>query len=191
MAGTHEVTRLLESWRGGDEAALGELLPIVARRAARIARRALRGERHRALQTTELVNEAFLRLVGRQGADWQGRAHFLAVAARVMRHLLVDMARRRHAERHGGAVRQVTLDAGIPSPGLGGSPEILDLDTALSRLAEVDPRKARIVELRYFAGMTLEETAEALGPVGDDRLARVDEGPGAALPRAARRRGRA
>ena len=162
MAGTHEVTRLLESWRGGNEAALGDLLPIVHDELRRIARRALRGEQRRALQTTELVNEAFLRLVGRQGADWHGRAHFLAVAARVMRHLLVDMARRRHAERHGGAVRQVTLDAGIPSPGRGGSPEILDLDTALSRLAEDDPRKARIVELRYFAGMTIEETAEAL-----------------------------
>lgn len=163
MAGTHEVTRLLESWRGGNEAALGELLPIVHDELRRIARRALRGEHHRALQTTELVNEAFLRLVGRQEADWQGRTHFLAVAARVMRHLLVDMARRRHAERHGGALRQVTLDAGIPAPGPGGTPEILDLDAALSRLAELDPRKARIVELRYFAGMTLEETAEALG----------------------------
>jgi RNA polymerase sigma factor (TIGR02999 family) len=163
MAGTHEVTRLLESWRGGDEAALGELLPIVHDELRRIARRALRGEHHRALQTTELVNEAFLRLVGRQQADWQGRSHFLAVSARVMRHLLVDMARRRHAERHGGAVRHVTLDAGIPAPGPGGTPEILDLDAALSRLAELDPRKARIVELRYFAGMTLEETAEALG----------------------------
>ena len=89
--------------------------------------------------------------MGRQQADWQGRAHFLAVAARVMRHLLVDIARRRHAERHGGAVRQVTLDAGIPAPALGASPEVLDLDAALSRLAELDPRKARVVELRYFA----------------------------------------
>ena len=162
MPETHEVTRLLESWRGGEEAALGQLLPIVHDELRRIARRALRGERLRPLQTTELVNEAYLRLVGRQQADWQGRAHFLAVAARVMRHLLVDIARRRHAERHGGAVRQVTLDAGIPAPALGASPEVLDLDAALSHLAELDPRKARIVELRYFAGMTLEETAEAL-----------------------------
>jgi RNA polymerase sigma factor (TIGR02999 family) len=162
MAGTHEVTRLLESWRGGDEAALGELVPIVHDELRRIARRALRREAGRPLQTTELVNEAFLRLVGRQDAEWQGRAHFLAVAARVMRHLLVDMARRRHAERHGGAVRRVTFDAGIPSPAPESRPEVLDLDAALSRLAERDPRKARIVELRYFAGMTIEETAEAL-----------------------------
>jgi RNA polymerase sigma factor (TIGR02999 family) len=162
MAETHEVTRLLMSWRGGDEAALGRLLPIVHDELRRIARRALRGERRRPLQTAELVNEAYLRLVGRQDADWQGRTHFLAVAARVMRHLLVDMARRRLAERHGGAVRQVTLDAGVPAAAPPGKAEILDLDDALSRLAGIDPRKARIVELRYFAGMTLEETAEAL-----------------------------
>lgn len=161
-AKTHEVTRLLQAWRGGDEAALGELVPMVHDELRRIARRALRGEGQRPLQTTELVHEAYLRLVGSREAEFQGRSHFLAVAARVMRHLLVDAARKRHAERHGGAVRRVTLDAGIPSPASGDAPEILDLDRALSRLAELDPRKARIVELRYFAGMTLEETAEAL-----------------------------
>lgn len=161
-ARTHEVTRLLQAWRGGDEAALSELVPIVHDELRRIARRALRGESRRPLQTTELVHEAYLRLVGRREADWQGRAHFMAVAARVMRHLLVDAARRRHAQRHGGGARAVTLDAGIPAPAAGDAPELLDLDRALAALAEVDPRKARIVELRYFAGLTIEETAEAL-----------------------------
>ncbi len=161
-ARAHEVTRLLQAWHGGDEDALAQLVPMVHDELRRIARRALRGESRRPLQTTELVHEAYLRLVGRREADWQGRGHFMAVAARVMRHLLVDAARRRDAQRHGGGARPVTLDAFVPAPAAGGGPELLDLDRALAALAALDPRKAKIVELRYFAGLTIEETAQAL-----------------------------
>jgi len=158
-----EVTRLLIDWRGGDKAALDKLMPLVYDELHRLARRYLGRERPgHTLQTTALVNEAYMRLIDQQSSDWQNRTHFFAVAARVMRHLLVDYARsRRYAKRGGGAL-QVTLDeaaAASPEPPV----DLLALDEALNRLAGFDERKGQIIELRYFSGLSVEETAEALG----------------------------
>jgi RNA polymerase sigma factor (TIGR02999 family) len=158
----HEVTRLLAEWRGGNRDALEKLTPLVYGELHRLARRYLSRERPgHTLQATALVNEAYLRLIDQQKSDWQDRAHFFAVAARIMRHLLIDHARsRRYAKRGGGAV-QVSLEEGAavtPEP----SVDLLALDEALDRLAAIDERKVVIVELRYFSGLSVEETAEAM-----------------------------
>jgi RNA polymerase sigma factor (TIGR02999 family) len=157
-----EVTGLLHRWREGDAAALDQLIPLVYDELHRLARRYLRGERPgHTLQTTALVHEACLRLIGPSPADWSGRAHFFAVAARVMRRLLVDHARARRGPRRGGRAGCVALDeaAAFAQP----AEDLVELDEALRRLAELDPRKSRIVELRYFGGLSVEETADALG----------------------------
>lgn len=161
---TQEVTRLLVAWREGNEKALDELLPIVYDELRRIARRYLsREEPGHTLQATALVNEAYLRLVNHQNFDFQNRAHFFAVAARIMRHLLVDHARSyQYAKRGGGAV-QVTLDEALDVAAQESKlADVLALDEALHRLAEVDQRKCQIVELRYFGGLSVEETAAVL-----------------------------
>jgi RNA polymerase sigma factor (TIGR02999 family) len=161
-----EVTRLLAAWRQGDEAALDELFPLVYDELRRIARRHLRHERAgHTLQTTALVHEAYLRLAGREEGAWESRAHFFAFAARVMRHLLVDHARRDLAVRHGGGALRVTLGeaAGVSAEPGGAAVDVLALDEALARLAALDERKCRLVELRYFGGLSAEETAAALG----------------------------
>jgi RNA polymerase sigma factor (TIGR02999 family) len=161
-----EVTRLLKNWRSGDESALDRLMPLVYDELHRIARRYMRRERvGHTLQTSALVNEAYLRLVGRREIEWQNRAHFFAVAAQVMRRLLVDYARGRKFAKRGGDRLQVTLDeqAGAfeEQPA-----EVLALHEALEKLATVDQRKSQLVELRYFGGMSVEETAEVLGVSG-------------------------
>ena len=141
-------------------------MPLVHEELRRIARRCVAGERPgHSLQATALVNEAYLRLVDVQRVHWQNRAHFLAMAARMMRRILVDHARGRLATKRGGGVRQITLGEADPA---GASPnddgvDVLALHEALERLAALDPGQARIVELRYFGGMTIEDTAEALG----------------------------
>jgi RNA polymerase sigma-70 factor, ECF subfamily len=156
-----EVTALLHSWRDGDAAALDELIPLVYDELHGIARRHLRGERAgHTLQTTALVHEACLRLMGPSPVDWQGRVHFYAVAARVMRRLLVDHARSRRGPRRGGEGPRLPLD-GAAAPERG--QDLVELDDALERLAALDPRKSRIVELRYFGGLSVDETAEVLG----------------------------
>ena len=151
------------AWRGGDEAALHKLLPLVHDELTRMARRHLAGERPgRTLQATALVNEAFLRLVDLERINWQNRAHFLAMVARLMRRVLVDAARARQAEKRGGEMVRVTFDEALVSehqPGV----DLLTLDEALATLAGLDDRKSRVVELRFFGGLSLEETAEALG----------------------------
>ncbi len=155
------MTALLQRWRGGDLHALEELTPLVYSALHRVAARRLRREHAHTLQATALVHEAYLRLVDQRPVDWRNRAHFFAVASRVMRHLLVDHGRARNAAKRGGPALRIGLDSELPEPER--DLELLRLDTALERLAEVDVRHARVVELRYFGGLTVEETAEALG----------------------------
>lgn len=152
----------MREWGNGDEAALNALIPLVYDELRRIARRCLRGERiNVSLQATALVNEAFLRLVDVQHVDWQNRLHFLAMSARLMRRVLVDLARARHADKRGGDAVRVTFDEAT----LGGAePEadVIRLDDALEALAELDDRKSRVIELRFFGGLSIDETASAL-----------------------------
>ena len=159
----HDVTDLLLSWRHGDPAALDRLLPLVYDELRRIAARHLRRERAgHSLQPTGLVHEAYLRLVGAPGPEWQDRAHFFGVSARLMRQILVDHARARGAAKRGGAARRVTLTDHV-EPAVERDLDLLALDEALRRLEEMDPVQGRVVELRYFTGLSIEETAEVLG----------------------------
>jgi len=159
----HEITRLLRDWRGGNQAALDQLLPLVYDELRRLAGRYLRREpAGQTLQPTALVNELYLRLVDQPEVDWQNRAHFFAVAAQAMRFLLLDRARSKQQAKHGGGARQVELEetAVISAEP---STDLLALDEALTRLAVLDPRQGRIVELRYFGGLSTAEVAEVLG----------------------------
>lgn len=156
------VTGLLRKWQGGDESALGQLLPLVHDTLHRLAHRYVNRERQgHTLQTTALVNEAFLRLVGQQDVDWENRAHFFAVSAQVMRHILVDYARQRSSGKRGGGVRHVTLD-GAADVSDARSAELVALDEAMEALEKVHPRGCKIVELRYFGGMNNKEAAAVL-----------------------------
>jgi RNA polymerase sigma-70 factor, ECF subfamily len=173
-----ETTRLLRAWAGGDRAALERLTPRVYDELRRIAGRFMRNERPgRTLQTTALVHEAYLKLVDVTNVDWQHRAHFFAISAQIMRRILLDRARRGVAAKRGGAMPRVNLDE-VPDIGSGRARELIALDDALSALAEIDSRKARVIELRFFGGLTVEETAEVLGVspetvLRDWRLARA------------------
>ena len=157
-----EVAQLLAQARSGDRAALDELMPVVYRELRRLARRhLLRHSPRRTLQTTDLVNEAYLKLVNVQRKDWKDRLQFLSLASRAMRFVLVDHARKRnYAKRGGSAVRVPLDDALIVSEQRGA--EVLAIDEALSRLAVLDPRKGQIVEMRCFGGLSIAETADAL-----------------------------
>jgi RNA polymerase sigma factor (TIGR02999 family) len=157
-----DVTRLLVAWRGGEASALDRLLPLVYAQLHEVAHRYMRDERpNHPLQTTALVHEAYLRLIDVERVDWQSRNHFLAIAARMMRRVLVEAARRRNADKRGGDASHVALDeAFVPAPER--SADLLALDDALEHLAALAPRKARVVELRYFGGLTVEETATVL-----------------------------
>jgi RNA polymerase sigma factor (TIGR02999 family) len=155
------VTVLLRAWRDGDRAALDELLPVIYEELYRLASRYMRGERAgHTLRPTDLVSEAYLRLGGSSPPDWNGRVHFFAVAARNMRQILVDHARKRSAEKRGAGVKAVTFDEQLIA---GDRPsELVALDEALVALAAFDERKARAVELHYFGGLTQAEIAEVL-----------------------------
>jgi RNA polymerase sigma-70 factor, ECF subfamily len=157
-----EVTQLLGDWSGGDEAALEKLIPLVQPELRRLAHYYMSRERAgHTLQTTAILNEAYLRLVDKTKPLWQNRTHFVAAVAQLMRHIMVDHARERHSLKRGGGVLKVTLDeAALVTERR--SEELLALDEALERLAVQDPRKSQIVELRYFGGLTVEETAEFL-----------------------------
>ena len=156
-----EVTRLLHSWRGGNAEALDRLLPALYDEMRLAARAHLRRERaDHTLGTSGLVHEAFLRLVDAEGVDWQDRAHFLAVASRTMRRVLVDWAKARNALKRGGGVAHVTLDEGLLSDAE--ATTLIDLDDALGRLQGVAERSALAAEMRYFGGLSNEETAAAL-----------------------------
>ena len=156
------VTDLLVRWRDGDETALERLMPLLYDELHALARRQLRGERaNHTLQTTALLHEAYLRLVG-SDVEWEGRVHFMAVAAQTMRRILVDHARSRARQRRGGGVRVVPIEdanAIAPDPAI----DLVVIDEALNRLAAVDDRKARAAELHYFGGLSYDETARALG----------------------------
>ena len=159
---TPGLTELLSDWQQGDQTALSKLTPLVYDELRRIAHRYVQRERNgHTLQTTALVNEAYLRLAGQKKIEWQNRAHFFAVTAQVMRHILIDHARRRHYAKHGGDVRQVSLEVAETMSRERAS-ELVALDEALDELAKLDPRKSRVVELRYFGGLDLEETADVL-----------------------------
>lgn len=160
-----EVTRLLHALSAGDASALEQLTPLLYGELRNLARRQMRGESaSHTLQPTALVHEAFLRLLGQREAAWQNRQHFLSVAAQVMRRVLVDHARRRRAGKRGGGASGVAISvaAGAISGSAGDPLDLIALDQALARLAELDSRQARIVELRYFGGLSVDETAHVL-----------------------------
>ena len=158
-----EMTELLVRWSDGDKAAFDRLVPLVHAELCRLARRSLaRQDANHTLQTSALINEAYLKLVDQKGIAWQNRAHFFAVAAQAMRFILVDHARRqRYAKRGGGAFKVSLSEAG--ELGEQRAAELIALDDALTALAAYDERKARVVELRFFSGLSVEETAEVLG----------------------------
>jgi RNA polymerase sigma factor (TIGR02999 family) len=158
-----DLTGLLIEWRRGDAAALDKLTPLVYDEIRRIAHRYMQSERKgHTLQTTALVHEAYLRLADQQKIQWQDRAHFFAVTAQVMRRILIDHARRRRYAKRGGGTQQVTFDESFAMTSQRAR-ELAALDEALDDLAKIDPRKSRVVELRYFGGLNLEEAAEVLG----------------------------
>ena len=158
----HRVTQLLQRWSEGDDAALAELTPLVYDELRRLAHHQMGGQRAgHTLQTTALVNEAYLRLADQTNPQWQNRAHFLAVAARAMRQILVSYARSQQSQKRGGGALKVELDeAALVSPEQ--SREIVDLHEALERLAMLDSRKAQVVELKYFGGLNYDEMAKVL-----------------------------
>lgn len=159
---TEQVTQLLIDWSNGDTAAVDKLMPLVYDELRRLARYYMRRERAGAtLQTTALVNEAYLRLVDQKKVQWQNRAHFFAIAAQLMRRILIDRARKRYNSKRGGDVRKVSLDqAAIVSTGR--SSDLVALDEALTDLEAIDQRKSKVVELRFFGGLNIEETAEVM-----------------------------
>jgi RNA polymerase sigma-70 factor (ECF subfamily) len=163
---TNDLTGLLTEWGQGDRAALDRLTPLVYDEIRRMAHREMQREREgHTLQTTALINEAYLRLAGSQNVNWQNRGHFFAVIAQVMRHILIDHARRRRYVKHGGAAQHIPFEVAMDEGVLMSAPraaELAALDEALDELAKLDPRKSRVVELRYFGGLSLEETAEVL-----------------------------
>jgi RNA polymerase sigma factor (TIGR02999 family) len=158
----NDVTGLLHEWKQGDKHALDKLMPLVYDEMRRIAHRYMQKEHDgHTLQTTALINEAYVRLVGQQKIEWQNRSHFFAVTAQVMRHLLIDHARRQNFAKRGGGAERVALDDATMMSSER-AVELIALDEALGELAQMDPRKSRVVELRYFGGLSLEETAEVL-----------------------------
>ena len=163
MQPSNEITELLVAWSGGDKKALDELMQIVYEELRRLAHRQLAKERRgHTLQTTALVNEAYLKLVDQKRVKWQGRSHFFALSSQLMRRILVDYARSRQYAKRGGGKSALPLDeALIVAPER--ASEMIALDEALTELAKHDERKARIVELRFFSGMSIDETSELLG----------------------------
>jgi RNA polymerase sigma factor (TIGR02999 family) len=162
MSGPGEITRLLAEWSAGNQAALDDLLPVVYQELRRLAANYMRHEpSDHLLQTTALVHEAYLRLVDQRNVNYQSRTQFFAVAAQVMRHILVDYARGRHRAKRGDGVAPVSLDdVAVLSDDR--AEELLAINAALKSLTEIDPRKGRVFELRYFGGMSVEEAAETL-----------------------------
>lgn len=163
QSSTHEVTQLLIDWSAGNQAALDKLMPLVEAELHRLAHHYMRRERPgHTLQTTGLVNEAYLRLVRQRNVSWHNRAHFFGIAARLMRQILVDYARKRNYPKRGGAARPVSLDEAM-IVARERAAEMIALDEALNVLETIAPEQSRIVELRFFGGLTIEETAEVMG----------------------------
>ena len=160
---TNGVTQLLIAWGNGDETALDQLMPLVYSELHRLAHRHIKKERPgHTLQTSALLNEAFLRLVDQRGVHWQSRAHFFSIAARMMRRILVDYARSRRYAKRGGNAQQVSFDEELVVSRQV-SADVLAIHDALNELATIDERKSKVVELRFFGGLSIEETAEVLG----------------------------
>jgi len=158
----HEITQLLAAWREGNQAALDELYPLVYDELHRLARRYMSRERKgHTLQTTALINEAYVRLVDQRNVQWANRSHFFAISAQIMRRILIDHARRHSYAKRGGGARQVSLDE-TATMAQGDFSEFLRLDEALKSLAQLDPRRSQVVELRYFGGLNNEEIAGVL-----------------------------
>ena len=158
-----EVTQLLLAWRQGEQSALEELIPLVHKELDRLAHRYMSGEREgHTLQTTALMNEAYLRLVDSSQVEWQNRAHFFAIAAQLMRRVLVDFARTRNYQKRGGEVLKVEFDEAWMGSNERGGDLVVALDDALEELAKLDPRKSQVVEMRFFGGLNAAETAEVL-----------------------------
>jgi RNA polymerase sigma-70 factor (ECF subfamily) len=167
----HEITHLLLEWRGGDQKALERLLPSIYRELHQAARRCMGREREgHTLQPTALINELYLRLPDLRGVDWQNRAHFFALCARQMRRILTDSARTRLAEKRGGGAHVVSLDE-APEVMFASREDVVAVDDALNALAQVDERKCKVVEFRFFGGLSVEETAAVL-QVSPDTVAR-------------------
>jgi RNA polymerase sigma factor (TIGR02999 family) len=159
----NEITKLLHGWQGGDRAALDALVPVVYKELRRLAHYELRKERpDHTLQSAALVHEAYFRLVGQDLPQWESRTHFFAIAAQLMRQILVDYARRRRASKRGSGACMLTLDDAMILPQRK-DVDVVAIDDALHALAEVDPRQSRVVELRFFAGLSLEEISEVMG----------------------------
>ena len=174
-----DITRLLQDWHKGDQGALDQLVPLVGRDLRRIAKQRLwrAGQEDASLTATSLVQEAYIRLLGGQKVDWHGRAHFFALCAEIIRGILVDHARARYAGKRGGGAPHVPLDEALAVSGER-APNLVAIDDALRELAKVDPRKGRVIELRFFGGLTVEETAGVLNISADSvardwRLARM------------------
>jgi RNA polymerase sigma-70 factor (ECF subfamily) len=162
-ASPNQVTELLARWSHGEEAAREKLVPLVYDELRRVARRCLAGQpQDQTLQSTALVHEAYLRLVGRSEVHWQNRVHFFAVAARLMRGILVDHARMRHAAKRGGSNLTLTLDDALAPPKQRAL-DLVALDDALNALATLDPKQGQLVELRFFAGLSIEDTSHVMG----------------------------
>ena len=159
-----DVTQLLSKWSSGDQSALDQLLPLVYGELHRLAAAYLRRERsNHTLQSTALVHEAFMRMVHQQDVQWKNRAHFFAICAQMIRRILVDYARSQHAEKRGSGAAKLALDDAMAVPQAPATDvDLLGLNDALDRLAEMDERQSRIVELRFFAGLSIEETAEVM-----------------------------
>lgn len=162
MSSPQNITQLLVDWSNGDQAALEKLIPMVEGELRRLARHYMHQERPgHTLQTTALVNEAYIRLIDQKRVRWQNKAHFLGIAAQIMRRILLDHAKTRHRAKRGGSARQVSLSE-VAALSTEESEELIALDDALKKLAKVDDRKSQVIELRYFGGLTVEETAEFL-----------------------------
>lgn len=159
-----DITQMLIAWSTGDQEALDRLMPAVYAELRRQAARHLRRERAgHTLQTTDLIHEAYLRLIDQKSVQWQNRAHFFAVAAQSMRRILVDHARRRHRAKRGGSGITLPLDEGLVVAAASSQIDLMALDEALTRLAAIDVRQCQIVELRFFSGLTIDETAAVIG----------------------------
>jgi RNA polymerase sigma factor (TIGR02999 family) len=158
------VTQLLADWRGGNQQALDELMPLVYKELHRLADHYLRRERvGHTLQATALINEAYLRIINQDEVNWQNRAHFFGVAAQMMRRILVDHARSHLYAKRGGGAQKLTINEAIDLPQQERDLDLVALDDALQRLEQLDPQQSKIIELRFFGGLTIEETAEVLG----------------------------
>ena len=159
---SHQITALLIDWSNGDEIAFEQLMPLVYDELRRMARRYLRREPSgHTFQTTELIHEAYLKIAGREGRNWENRSHFFGVASRAMRHILVDYARSKHRQKRGGMAERITLTENLKTAA-NRSEEIIALDEALKQLAALDERKTQVVEMKFFGGLTTEEIAEVL-----------------------------